>query len=776
MSPEERFSRLSEACLRISEKVDSNEVLQEVVDSACSLTGARYGVLLTHDTSGTVQDIVSSGALPGELEGISETPEGKGLLGHMNEVNGPLRVSEISAHPRSIGFPANHPAMNNFLGMPINHGNERVGNIYLTDKTNGNEFTVEDEDTIVVFAAQAAVAIANARRYDEERRSRDDLEALVKISPVGVVVFDAQSGDIASLNPEARRMFGGVGLPHETWERGVEVLSYRRADGREFALGELPLTRVLQSGETVRAEEMVISLPDGRSVRALVNAAPISDERGRIRSVVVTLQDMTSLEDIERMRGEFLGLVSQELRTPLTAIKGSVSALAEAIPAHQTELLQLAGIIEQQADLMRGQINSLVELTHIKAGTLRLAQEYTNLADLVQQAGIAFQRAHIDYEIDTSIPTDLPPIMADRKRMAQVLQNLMVHASQRACYNATISVNAVHDDGHVTVTVGCDRENRTSFDQLHSGRLLERINANDLELASDRGGLALAICKGIVEAHGGRIWIEDEEQGDGGTLTFTLPAQDVPTPEPTDGGNASGQAEFAGANKPKILVAIEEGKALAAVRRILSRSGYRPITTFDPADIEELVASERPDLLLLDLSTPVHGVMELVRRIYDEHGLPIVILAERGGDDQIVKAFEMGAEGYVVKPFSSTELVARIQASLRKRSANGGSRGVSNYRAGEMVVDYDSHVVTVAGRKTQLTATEYKLLFELSSNAGRVLTQDELLQRIWGPEYRGEAQLLRAYVKTLRQKLGDNARKPSYIFTEHGIGYRMAKP
>ena len=91
-------------------------------------------------------------------------------------------------------------------------------------------------------------------------------------------------------------------------------------------------------------------------------------------------------------------------------------------------------------------------------------------------------------------------------------------------------------------------------------------------------------------------------------------------------------------------------------------------------------------------------------------------------------------------------------------------------------MDYTSHRVTVAGQPVQLTATEYKLLHELSSGAGRVMTQDELLHRVWGPEYAGESQLLRAYVKTLRQKLGDNARNPSYIFTEHGIGYRMAKP
>ena len=108
---------------------------------------------------------------------------------------------------------------------------------------------------------------------------------------------------------------------------------------------------------------------------------------------------------------------------------------------------------------------------------------------------------------------------------------------------------------------------------------------------------------------------------------------------------------------------------------------------------------------------------------------------------------------------------------------NGGRELASNrtFQSGDVRIDFDERTVEVSGQPVQLTATEYKLLTELANGAGRVLTQDMLLQRVWGPEYSGEPQLLRSYIKTLRQKLGENARKPSYIFTEHGIGYRMAK-
>ena len=145
-------------------------------------------------------------------------------------------------------------------------------------------------------------------------------------------------------------------------------------------------------------------------------------------------------------------------------------------------------------------------------------------------------------------------------------------------------------------------------------------------------------------------------------------------------------------------------------------------------------------------------------------------------DECIVRAFEMGADDFIVKPFSPSELMARIKASFRKRADTHLTREREEFPIGDLLISYPERKVSVGGRKVHLTATEYQLLYELSTRAGRVLSQDDLLRRIRGEEYVGDIQLLRAFVKTLRQKLGDNARSPSYIFTEHGVGYRMPKP
>ena len=249
----------------------------------------------------------------------------------------------------------------------MRHRGVHVGDFFLGEKEGGREFTADDEEVLVLFASQAANAIANARAHRDERRARADLEALVETSPVGVVVFDAGTGRPASLNREARRLVDGLNAPGRPPEELLGALTCRFSDGREIALAELPMKQVISAAATVRAAEVVLSVPDGRRVTLLVNATPIH----AAESTVVTLQDLASLRELERLQTEFLSMVSHELRAPLTSIKGSTATVLRASRVlDPAEVRQFFRIIDAQADHMDGLIGDLLDAGRIDSGTL----------------------------------------------------------------------------------------------------------------------------------------------------------------------------------------------------------------------------------------------------------------------------------------------------------------------------------------------------------------------------------------------------------------------
>ena len=328
----ERLSRLNRASLRIIEDVDLDIVLREVLDGARFLTGAGKGGLTTLDDAGKPEDFISSGFTEEEHQICVDLPGGIEFFNYLSTLPGPLRVVDFSSLIASVGLPEVGPPLGpvkSFLSAPIRHAGRYMGIVYLADKEGGLEFSEEDEETLSMFAAQGALAIANARRHRDERRARADLETLIDTSPVGVVVFDVETGAPKSQNREARRLVDVLRDPGQTEEMLLETMTIKRADGREVSLREFPMSDLLRIGETLRAEEIVLRAHDGRSVTVLLNATPILTEEGAVESMVVTMQDMAAFEELERLRAEFLAMVSHELRAPLTSIKGSAATVLE---------------------------------------------------------------------------------------------------------------------------------------------------------------------------------------------------------------------------------------------------------------------------------------------------------------------------------------------------------------------------------------------------------------------------------------------------------------
>ena len=771
----ERLSRLSEASLRINESLDFDTVLQGVLDSARSLTGARYGVMTLFDDEGLVQDFLSSGLTAEESERLWLMPEGLRIFEALTDISEPMRVPDLAEHIRTLGidgFAIPLPVgVFRFMAAPMFHRGARVGHIFVGGRDGGEEFSRADEETLVMFGSQAALVIANARTHREERRARADLETLVNTSPVGVVVLDAATGAPVSINRETMRIVDGLREGEQKAEDLLEALTCVRADGREVSLREFPVAELLSSGETIRAEEIVLRVSGGRSVTVLLNATPIHSEDGVLTSFVVTLQDMTPLEEQERLRAEFLAMVSHELRTPLAAVKGSITTLLEsATELDPAETVQFFRIIRDQSDQMRYLIGDLLDVARIETGALAVDPEPADVHMLVEEARSRSLAGDDRNPLEVEVEDGLPLVIADRRRIVQVLSNLLTNAAGYSPEGSPIAVTAEREGVRVAVSV-IDQGRGIPAELLPElFRKFSRGYDAGTATGVDGSGLGLAICKGIVEAHGGRIRAESDGPGLGARFTFTLPVAEVTAPVPS-----LPQSRSASRRKVRVLTVDDDPQALRYVQNVLNRAGYEPIATGDPEEVPRLMEEEKPHLVLLDLVLPGRDGIELMNDIRNISDVPVIFLSVYGQDETIARAFDMGATDYVVKPFSPTELAARIRAALRKRLEPFQNEPAVPYAAEGLDIDYPRRRVAVDGEQVDLTATEYAVLYELAVHAPRVLTHSVLLQRVWGPHRVGEAWLVRDVVKRLRRKLGDSAASPKYILTEPRVGYRMAK-
>ena len=769
----ERMSAFNAAILRINAPLDVTTVLQEVVESARALTDSRYGMVSTMDETGKVQDFVTSGFTVEELG--EAWPDGPRLFDHIRKLREPLRLTDLPAFIDSLGYSSDVVRARNvytYQGTPLLHRGAHIGSFFLGGKEGGAEYSAEDEEVLVLFASQAAAAITNVRTYRNEQRARACLEALVDTSPVGVVVIDVRTGNPVTVNREARRIVEDLRTPGRSLEEDLAAITCQRANGRATALVEFPLARQVSS-ETVRAEEIVLSVPDGRSVRTLVNSTPIDLEDGEVESVVMTLQDLAALDELERQRAEFLGMVSHELRAPLTSIKGSVATLLESAqeidPAERHEFFR---IIDDQAERMRSLISDLLDAGRIESGTLSVAPEPSEAAALVDRARNTFLSGGGRHTVLIDLPPNLPRVMADRRRIEQVLNNLLANAARHSPESAPIRVGAERDGVHVAVWVA-DEGQGVAPERLSQlfRKYGQHGDGGRVRTLTDTG-LGLVICKGLVEAHGGRIWAESGGIGQGTRVSFSLPVAEQ-TPAGTEPPGVRGRPADPppdGRETTRILVVDDDPQTLRYVRNALADAGYEPLVTGDHADLAHIIRTEQPHLVLLDLMLSETDGIELMKSVPEIADLPVVFISGYGRDETIARALESGAVDYIVKPFSATELTARVRSALRRRA------DPEPFVLGELAIHYEERRVTVGGREVPLTPTEYEIVWLLSRNAGRVTTFHALLRHAWRGKETGNVKLVRNFVKKLRTKLGEDAGTPTWIFTVRGVGYRMRRP
>jgi two-component system KDP operon response regulator KdpE len=224
-----------------------------------------------------------------------------------------------------------------------------------------------------------------------------------------------------------------------------------------------------------------------------------------------------------------------------------------------------------------------------------------------------------------------------------------------------------------------------------------------------------------------------------------------------------------------VLVVDDEPKLTRLVREVLTATGYVVVTAATGEQAIEKVALEQPDLILLDivLADDVDGY-EVARRVREFGDVPIIMLTAKARESDLLRGFDAGADDYLTKPFSAKELLARVRAVLKRsrRDASGGLK--AEIACGELRIDLARRRVTKAGQEVHLTRTEYSLLLELAQHKNQVMLHQQLLQAVWGNEYRDDIDYLRAYVRYLRKKLEDDPANPALLLTRQGVGYMLA--
>nr|WP_294680514.1 response regulator transcription factor [uncultured Anaerotignum sp.] len=227
-------------------------------------------------------------------------------------------------------------------------------------------------------------------------------------------------------------------------------------------------------------------------------------------------------------------------------------------------------------------------------------------------------------------------------------------------------------------------------------------------------------------------------------------------------------------NKIKVMIIEDEDAISNFIATTLKANTYAPLLAKTASQALSMIPSHCPDLILLDLGLPDMDGIEILKKIREWSSTPVIVVSARGEESDKVEALDLGADDYISKPFGTSELLARIRTALRHSAKNNSSQSNSIFSTKGLTIDFDKRRITVDGKDVHLTQIEFKIVSLLAKSAGRVLTYDYIITELWGPYAVKDNQILRVNMANIRRKLEKNPASPEYIFTEVGVGYRMA--
>jgi len=513
----EKLEHISRTALEVTDAVadlprsDLRAVVQRIVTQAQAVTGAEYAALgIGDDPERPFDPWVQSGVSADQAGG--RTPRAVGVLGAVARGKRAIRLRDVREHPEFRGLPPGHPEMTSFLGVPIRYRGENVGNLYLANKRGAPEFEEEDQWVCQLLASRVGSALEIARLYRAEALGKQWLQSVIEAMPEAVIISD----------PDGRLFYNRAALalaaedPLGTDRLGDPIrLDVRLPSGDALPWDDLPLFRALREGTSTLGQELAVHARGGRVVPVLANASSVGGQ-----GAVMVLEDITLLRQLERLREEWIALVAHDLRQPISVISLAAQMLRRNVgltPPQAEVLRRLIGAAERLPRM----IDDLLDASRVEARRLNLHRQDLDLA--------AHLREHVDrlatvlqgHALRLDVRGELRPMRADPGRLEQVLGNLLSNAAKYGEPGAAILVVAEDRGPEAEVSV----TNRgAGLEPEELSQVFTRYYRAPSAKAGPQSGLGLGlyITRGLVEAHGGRIWAESTP-GETTTFRFTLP-------------------------------------------------------------------------------------------------------------------------------------------------------------------------------------------------------------------------------------------------------------
>jgi PAS domain S-box-containing protein len=602
------------------------------------------------------------------------------------------------------------------------------------------------------------------------RREKARLESLIESLDAGLFLVNSR-GIITELNTALADLLGvsGKALLGKGYleliglfiEKAVEPeVSQQAFSQGVLSIPERPTLEIaLQNEETKHIE---------------LNLFPVWDDSGRPSGWGGLVQDVTQMRDQISWRLDLLSVLAHDIRAPLATLKGHSTALLANYRKWGDEMiLDFISAIDHSTDQLVRQVDRSLTLTRAESGRLGLRPEAINAVELIQEAVQRVKFGLVHDRIEFDLPDAAITVRVDPMRIEEVLINLLENAARYSPEDEPILISTQVERGMLRIAI-TDRGTGVPIEQQE--RIFEKYKRADG--LSEGSGLGLFIARTIVEAHGGKIWVESPPRGrtEGSSFILTVPL--MPEIDLADEKSVTHRSEISqssiqrksGAKDFQILVVEDEADSQALLHSILTQAGYQVQVAENGPDAIDLMQHLIPDAVLLDWILPGMDGIAVCRNIRNWSNVPVLMITSRTSLEDLIAALDAGADDYITKPFQSEELLARLNAVLRRKNA-WIDKPSDHVSAGGILINFDAQEVWSHGRRIDLTPTEFNLLAYLVRNEGQVLTYDQLLEHLYGSSKQYKRHDLFVHVSRLRKKIEPNPEDPRYLSTRWGVGY-----